>query len=233
MSTTPHFRSGTSDERVLREVLDRKTYRKKSFGFDVAEGESWLDLGANIGAFALYCKSKGARAECYEPDEGCFQLLKLNVPDFICHNSAVTSRKEDTIGWYRSPSPTDHSRGTHLQINKFKEHGTVTNVYAGNITGPFDGVKMDIEGSEGPIIDEGLIPRCRKLVIEYHTSRDTSVPNFVRRMTILRDRFNVISYPPELDKIIKEGYTKFEKWVETRYVQYPMADRLVFARGPR
>lgn len=79
---TAHYRPHTSDERVLREVITKAAYRRTTLGFDVRPGEVWLDLGANIGAFALYCKTKRATAVCYEPDPDCFELLSLNVPEF-------------------------------------------------------------------------------------------------------------------------------------------------------
>src|SRR5207344_2312360 len=85
------YRPGTSDENALIEVINKKAYRRGSVKFDVERGERWLDLGANIGAFALYARSKGATVECYEPMPDCFAILKKNVPKARLHNSAVTN----------------------------------------------------------------------------------------------------------------------------------------------
>ena len=226
---------------MLKEVLERRCYRRASAGFDVEPGELWLDLGANIGGFALYCKSRGARAECYEPDPQCYALLVKNVPEFICYPAAVTSSRTAKIKFYHPNSPLEHSRGTVWMVNKFHLAGMVENFYAGKfIRRTFDGVKMDIEGAEGPLLDQWLLPRCKKLVLEYHSSRDVCVPSFVKRLTQLKKHFAHVEYPPEFDRIVAEGFERFERWIDApelpnggRYVQYPTADRTLFAWGPK
>jgi FkbM family methyltransferase len=236
---TIFFRPGTGDEKVLQEVLYGRSYRKQSVGFDVEPGEKWLDLGANIGAFSLYCKSRGAVADCFEPDSACFYFLKLNVPEFRCANAAVTASREKTIPVFNTQIAGNYARLTEFPVNKYRPSGEVANAYAGLLVPEsYDGVKMDIEGSEGAIIDQWLLPRCRKLVLEYHTSRDMSVGNFSRRVGILRGKFKHVDYPAELDRIVSEGYLRFEKWIRgangrERFVQHPAADRLVFCWGPR
>ncbi len=239
VSSEVHFRPNTSDERVLKEVIENRCYRKAAINFDVDAGEHWLDLGANIGAFALYCKARSATAECYEPDAECFKLLKKNVPQFKCNRLAVTASKYSELNFYRAQSPTDYSRGTIFQINKFKPAGTVPNCYAGDLKKrTYDGVKMDVEGAEGPLLDLWLLPKCSKLVIEYHTSRDIVVEHFFRRIAALKQHFKHVSYPPEFDRIGAEKYERFERWIIApelpkggRFVQYPTADRLIFAWG--
>src|SRR5262245_56529623 len=105
-----YYRSGTTDENVLREVLVARTYRKPSIGFDVEAAEHWLDLGANIGAFALYCQSRGAVAECYEPMPDWFALLRRNAPKFKCYPRAVSHLRAPEVPFWTSRKPTDHYR---------------------------------------------------------------------------------------------------------------------------
>lgn len=200
-----HYRADTSDERVLKEVLERRCYRRASVNFDVEPGELWLDLGANIGAFAMYCRSRGARAECYEPDPDCFELLKKNAKEFSLHRCAVSGEpKLKTLPWHRAKKEGVHSRNSLLEAGSLKADGEVTNYFAGNfVKKTFDGVKMDIEGAEGPILDRWLLPRCSKLVLEYHTSRDASVENFFRRVNQIKKHFVNVAYPPEFDRASK------------------------------
>jgi FkbM family methyltransferase len=230
------YREGTSDERVLQEVLSG-AYRKLSIGFDIRAGEQWLDLGANIGAFAIYCGQRKASVECYEPDPACFSLLRKNAPrGTVCINSAVSADCAAKLPFYTSNNKTEFSRYTLKQVNKFVPAGVYANKYAGFLTArSFDGVKMDIEGSEGGLLDNWLVPKCRKLVLEYHSSRDTSVANFKRRVQQLRKHFSVVDYPAELDRIVASGAVEFKKWLDVpdmphggRFVQWPMADRLIF-----
>ena len=211
------------DAAILKEVIVNACYRRKSVGFDVMSGETWLDLGANIGAFALYCKSKGAQATCFEPDLDCFDILKRNVPKFELFNSAVSASKEAELVFYQSNAEANHSRGTVVPVRGYTEC-RVANTYAGELKKlKFSGVKMDIEGSEGPILDQWLLPRCSKLCLEYHTSRDRSVTNLECRLDQLRKHFNHVCYPPEYDRAITSGLPE----VKTFF------DRMIFAWGPK
>jgi FkbM family methyltransferase len=203
-----HHRPGTSDERVLREVITKATYRRSSLGFDVRRGEVWLDLGANIGAFALYCKMNRATAVCYEPDPDCFELLSMNVPEFERHNVAITAQHDESLPFWKGKSPLDCYRATAIPSQTLPRHssGVLLNRHGAFLLNlKFDGVKMDIEGSEGDLLDHELIPPCKKLCLEYHLSRDNSTENLDRRLRYLRSRFRQVHYGPEFDRLIAAG----------------------------
>lgn len=203
------YRPGTTDEKVLREVVDRRGYRRVTYGFDVEAGEHWLDLGANIGSFAVYCRLRGATAECYEPESECFKLLVKNAGGFRCVNAAVTAHEDKEVDLYRSRDLSNLYRYTIHKMHSTPLHCQARNVWAGYLANQrFDGVKMDIEGSELDIIDEGLIPACDKLCMEYHTSRDSSAANLQRRLDKLRGLFKEVRYPAEYDRMIASGQDK-------------------------
>lgn len=200
------YREGTTDEKALREVVERRSYRRLSAGIDVEPGETWLDLGANIGSFAVYCKVRQATAVCYEPDEDCFRILQRNANGFVCYRKAVTAHQGETVSFYVSKESGNHYRGSILTARSMKSAGSVPNIYAGLLLGQtYDGIKIDIEGAEFDLIDLNLIPFCNKLVMEYHTSRDPSVTNLKRRIEILKRRFRQVIYPPEFDRQIQAG----------------------------
>lgn len=232
-------RPGTGDAKIVHEVIHKRIYRRVKDKFDVEEGEHWLDLGANIGAFAIYCSELGASAECYEPNPSNFDILLINLPKgCVAHKSAVTANEEDEVIFYESWNKNDHSRFTEFHVNKFVESGRYANTpISALMYRKYNGIKMDIEGSEGPILDSQILPQCDKLVLEYHSSRDVLVENFRRRMEWLRTKFYHVVYPPEMDRIINEGRAKFEKEVmergHLRTVQYPIHDRLVFCWGAK
>ena len=103
------------------------------------------------------------------------------------------------------------------------ENGLVDNLWGGALKKRFyDGVKMDIEGSEFGLIDSWLLPRCNKLCFEYHTSRDKSMDNLKRRVAILRSRFEIVNYVPELDRIMKKGGQ-----------QKSFHDRVIYCKNPK
>lgn len=229
--TTPvYYRKGdgeeSSDEQALAEVLEKRAYRRIRSGFDVLPGERWLDLGANIGAFALYCRMQGATAVCYEPDPYCFEILRKNAPGFTCVNAAVTAFHDATLTFRTSNNPDNRYRGTVMRGNvhvpgRYVECPPVKNIHAGKLMKEhFDGVKCDIEGSEGPLIDSWLFPRCKKLVMEYHHSRNSDVRSLKRRLQILKKRFAVVKYPSVYERVI-EG------------ADWPRYDQLIFCTEPR
>jgi FkbM family methyltransferase len=206
-SASAYYRPGTSDENALREVLIARTYRKASVGFDVAAGEHWLDLGANIGAFALYCQAKGATAECYEPMPDCYALLRRNAPKFKCYRTAISNLRAPEVTFWTSRRASDHYRGTLIPRTKGGyPQTTVKNTHASRLQKQkFDGIKMDIEGAEFGIIDEWLLPKAKRLVLEYHLSRDNSLANLARRVRILKQHYRHVIYCPELARLVERG----------------------------
>jgi len=226
-----YFRAGTSDSFVLEEVIQNRIYRRKKIDFDVNPKERWLDLGANIGAFALYCRLRGATTVCYEPDPDCFEILKLNAPDSILHKLAVTSREESSIPFWKGKITNNFSKNTSIPSPNLPKHpsGSLQNIHGSFLVDQeFDGVKMDIEGSEGELIDQWLLPKCQKLCMEYHSSRDKSIENLRRRIEILKSKFKIVSYPPEYDRIISEGGNSSYEGSQLTYF-----DRMIFAKEPR
>jgi len=202
------FRENTTDLNCLIEVIEKADYRHIPLGFDVEEGEEWLDLGGNIGAFALYAHKNGAKkVTSYEPDKDNYRILKLNISKidgYEAVNSAITIEKKDSLEFFSGKKDTDRYRYSHLASGR--SIGKINNKY-----GEFlrelccDGVKMDIEGSELGLIDKKFIPKCNKLVMEYHLTRDKSLKNLSRRLDILRDHFDNVYIIPSLQKLIDSG----------------------------
>lgn len=227
------YRPNSSDESIIKEVIEGENYIKPSVGFRVLPGETWLDLGANVGAFAVYCHSCGAVAHCYEPEPKCFQVLKnnTNYPGFQCFQEAVSTSTTLTLCFQRNEKsrgrfspPSVHSRGSLLRWGTKRDGQTilVRNKNIKEIKYPYDGVKIDIEGGEFALLDAGQLPICKKLVIEYHSTRDKNLENLGRRLRFLKSVFEVVSYPPELDRLIEKGG-------QSR----TMFDRLIFCVGRR
>lgn len=213
------YRENTTDLNCIKEVIEEKTYRHTRIGFDIEEGEEWLDLGGNIGAFGMYCFQKGASCVSYEPEEENFEILKYNYSSLRqfkpsislkAIKSAVTAFEGSEIEFFNnSRKKSDRYRYTTRKVSTSRSLGRFKNKFIGDIKLPkkgyWDGVKMDIETSEFPMIDNRLIPKCNKLVIEYHISKDKSMSNFHNRMEILRELFDFVYYIPSLDKFDPEG----------------------------
>lgn len=240
------YRPNSTDERVLKEVIDLSGYRRKNIDFDVKPGEKWLDLGANIGAFAAYACIKGAdHVDCFEPDPDCHAILVHNLAcmtgrfancSFSSQRKAVTIHKETSLPFYKGVKENDFYRNTICKTRQPHPSGMLPNIHAGlvfatdskhpdpghpkfgdhGVFREWDGCKMDIEGSEFGLIDAGTLPKCKKLVLEYHLSRDKELKNFRRRREILKKHFDHVHYLPSLDQAYPDD-------------RYPgMFDRLIF-----
>ncbi len=207
-------RPGSSDENVFKEVLTNRAYRRVKSKFDVEPGEKWLDLGANVGAFLAYCDTRNAElCSCFEPDPDCFAVLKANAErikskmEWALEQKAVSTFTNNVVTLYQPNRDKVHSRGTLSLPRNYDKGVTVTNLFGEKFASldGYDGLKMDIEGSEGLLIDCGYLPKINKLVLEYHLSRDKSLFNLKCRLNILKDRFKHVAYPPEFDKLIATG----------------------------
>jgi FkbM family methyltransferase len=207
-----YIRPNTTDIRVYKEVVENKVYRKKKINFDVKNNESWLDLGANIGSFQYYCLKNGAVCVGFEPDKENYEILCKNAPNFDNFNAAFTSMKEDKLPYFGPSKDSDKYRYTIIENSH--PIGFFNNFYAGDLGIEFDGVKMDIEGSEFGLIDNNLIPKCDKLVLEYHFSKDSNFENFYNRIDILKSIFGNVYYIPSIDVWYNKGLKNYPIWID-------------------
>jgi FkbM family methyltransferase len=225
-----HYRPGTSDEGCIKEVIERRCYARRRAGFDVMPGERWLDLGANIGAFAAYAVLRGAvEVDCYEPEPECFEILTKNAAALSkyakvnLHNVAITNRKEPRLAFKKGRSPTDHYRATIMTENRLPELGALENRHGAFLKKlRYDGVKMDIEGSEFGLIDDDLLPRAGKLVMEYHYGRDRkNLTNLAERLARLERRFTSVWVPGFVQRDLDAGVEEYSG----------MFDSMIFCSG--
>jgi FkbM family methyltransferase len=184
-------------------VLITRAYSR--LGFSVEAGETWCDWGAHIGAFALFAQSRGATCECYEPLPSNFALLRKNVPQFKCYQTAISHLHEPEVTLWTSLKPHNHYRGT-LIPREGHPQVTVKNTHASALMGQeFSGIKCDVEGEEGPLIDAWLFPKAQKLCMELHLSRDSSRSNLLRRIRILEHHYRHVVYDEQIAQLIKRG----------------------------
>jgi FkbM family methyltransferase len=86
---------------ILDEILVDKLYFQE--GVSISPGDIVLDVGANIGVFALSAAKQGAQVYAYEPIPGTFGLLQQNIHlhglDDMVHprNIGLSDRSEEKI----------------------------------------------------------------------------------------------------------------------------------------
>jgi len=141
------------------------------------KGKTVMDLGGNIGAFAVLACLEGCHeVHTYEPDAGNFELLVRNTAPFAdkvwTYDAAVVADEEQTeVTFYRT---TGASQDGHSTI-PFRGRTEVTvpalNFYNELMRIEPDVVKMDIEGEEWFLLAEPLPHFVKEIVVELHFSK--------------------------------------------------------------
>lgn len=157
-----------TDGEVLDEVWVRNDYRvSQRFSGTV------VDIGANIGAFAVLAAKNGAkRVVAFEPEAGNYERLvhhaNLNhVADQVAGQMAAVSSRSDGSGVM-----VGEGGGARWEFRDGIDGipcVTLTDVLAQ--WGPLEFVKIDVEGSEYAILDAIPVQRLvevRGMAIEFH-----------------------------------------------------------------
>lgn len=161
-----------------------------------------LDVGANIGMFAIYVKKKfGCKVICFEPVPLNFEHLKKNIElnglkleDFELHNTAITSVEDGII----NIGTPDYNTGGSSIFHKCDIISECATEKLGKyITPDCKYLKIDTEGGEYEIVPDILddINNISYIGIEYH--RFTSSQNPVDLHNILKSKFNGVIFCQE------------------------------------
>ena len=197
---TLFIRPDTTDEKVIKEVLVQDVYEKKSIGFFVTSGDFWLDLGGNIGTFALLALTRGAKVISYEPEGENYALLVKNVQknfgktrNFKAYKKAV-GVKNGTIDLYLCQGEYNKYRHT-IFPRRGRTSIPISIVAIRNVLSAHPGlnaIKIDIEGAEIEMLEQltaADYQGIKKMVLEYSFDIDRSIPRFLRIMERLKTHF--------------------------------------------
>jgi FkbM family methyltransferase len=175
-----------------------------------------VEIGGNVGIYALLCAARGARVETYEPGPAAFARLMSNAAGWpiTCHHAAVVGvpRKSATLYLH----PLRDTRHTLLG-----EIGGVSNTARGNggaagvahagtvevpavpiaqvLDAPCDLLKVACEGAEFEILmNAGLcLANAARMVIELHSELHTTFGGAPELIVTLRDAgFEVVAQQP-------------------------------------
>lgn len=190
VSATFEPRDGTADWTVLREVWDEGVYVRHPAEL---HGKRVLDLGANIGAFTVLAAKAGARrVVAVEPEPGNLVALRRHVHV----NDVDVDVVEAVVNRYGEARYITGVDGTAHTSAAACDGPLVRGVTASSLVsafGPFDLVKIDVEGDEwgvlfdllanamsgvgaivaeihGPGMCEHLADRAELVMVEFDTS---------------------------------------------------------------
>lgn len=129
-----------SEMRFWRELLDK--------------GSLFLDVGSNVGSYAIWAGDCGAKVWAFEPDPGAFQRLveniQLNEFDICAHNMALgrdTGQMPFTVGLDTTNHFALDNRDREIQQ---VEVDTIDRILGDRSA---RGVKIDVEGGERLVLE--------------------------------------------------------------------------------
>ena len=162
-----------TDHLTIKEIFKKDIYRTKQL---VEKGEVWIDIGANIGAFALKCLELGvSKIVCYEPDERNFNKIKNNIVDerLELNKCAVSNFNGKSLLYIEK-----NGNWRHTIMRKIRGREAVeVDVLDVNKIQMCDGMKLDCEGSEVSILKH-LSYFPNKLVLEYDGAYHKKLDDF-------------------------------------------------------
>ncbi len=187
-------RENTSDIKAFKEVIVLDSYQKR--GLEILNGEDWLDLGGNVGAFAILALSKGANVEVYEPDPISCKLIEKNLKQNSFNakiiNKAVVGNTNKTsflsiskTGQYWRNSLVKDWKGGHIKV----ECINFNDIIKGG-----ENVKMDIEGSEMEVIEnwDNKNKPLSKLVFEWSFDMDDNIDRYREAVRKCKESFDIV-----------------------------------------
>jgi FkbM family methyltransferase len=154
-------------------------------------GGTVVDVGANLGAFALYAARRGARTVlAYEPNGAAFRCLQRNVEANGLSGTvrprqlAVSAVAGQNVKFPLAPSvynriaaeeePGEFETVRTTSLSEILERDAVQGI---------DLLKLDCEGAEYDILFSAApldIARVREIRMEYHAGRETELKTYLR-----------------------------------------------------
>lgn len=178
------MRAGTSDFRIVREILVRGEYEPA--GFEIGERDVVVDIGAQIGVFTVRAAraARAGRVFSFEPHPDNFVLLSDNVAlndlkQVTVFNRAVAAQPGEHEFFISSFNTGGHSLYPKDGANQRIVVKTLALPDALQEAGVdrIDYLKIDCEGAEREILHglpDAWIARVRRIVMEVHDRADTT-----------------------------------------------------------
>jgi FkbM family methyltransferase len=131
-----------------------------------------LDLGANVGAFAIWASQRwpGCIVHCYEPNPEMIDMLRYNTFQTACYleSVAVSSLPSPTRLHFGRNNPGEASL---YDLGEQCSEGVDVDTLSPRLLPPCDIMKIDTEGSEVDIVERAPLPRAA-IVLEFHRRGD-------------------------------------------------------------
>lgn len=204
------IRENTSDFKAIKEVVINQSYKRKEFSPQA--GETWLDIGANCGAFSVWAGSLGATVIGFEPDPDNATIAKLNIETnrlaakIQIHEVGVTAETETgSLLLHRNTANGNLWRNSLYKKWKGGESIKVKTMPIGQFWTSDVCIKLDAEGVEMPILEKFAEHKVKKLVFEWSFDIDPSIPRFEKIVSRLKTTYKTVVFAG-----FKSGYQSWQ-----------------------
>lgn len=198
------------DEGFVHHVFDREDYTKN--GFKIHESDTIIDIGANIGAFAVYAAKQVplGRVIAFEPASDNFELLTHNATlnkfsNLITIRAAVAAHA-GMITLYRGEGSGIHSTTKgHLTICKGTEQVealSLEDVFKRYHINSCRLLKLNCEGAEYEILystPDYVLEKIQRITMEYHAKNNKRQKANELVDFLCYHKFKVIEYTDYVD----------------------------------
>lgn len=182
---------------LLREDHYRPLFYEAHIPSSLSKDDVWLDIGANIGAFAIRAADYVKKVVAVEPEPDNLRCLRRNmllnrVDNIDIAEAVITGRYDPTESLALSNSYSSTHRLGKIRGRKSIEV-TAYNINDFVAANFINKIKMDCEGTEAEILEVIDLDPIEEIIFEYHFA-------FLKDETW--DRFNSI-----LDSLRAAGFT--------------------------
>lgn len=180
------IRRNSWDERAARRVIGAREYTP--LGSEIKAGDVVIDIGANIGAFAITAGStaQGVRVHAFEPDADNWALASRNAAINGLKNVSVmrkaVSGEPGTLKLYKGAQGSLHTTvpGRLADPAGYQEVESVTlaQIMVENSIMRCAFLKLDCEGAEYDILyrtPPAYLARIDQVAVKYHAHTDKAV----------------------------------------------------------
>lgn len=185
--------------KIYKPLIERNFCFYEADGYKITNKDIVLDCGSNMGLFAAYAASKGAKVYCFEPMSyirNYLQAVKDLYPDNIIIIPYALGEKEQVDIFRQSTNPGECRSITNGNITNFSDTLYSEKVKVINLDSFIElnqiiptFIKMDIEGGE-----LSALKGCKTLLIKNkpvlsisldHNESDLAVlPNFIESLDL-------------------------------------------------
>lgn len=189
-----HVRRLSVDENIVKNVVVSREYLPE--GISIRPKDTVVDIGGNVGAFAVLAAHLGARVIVAEPDPQNLDLLRRNlalngvsasvVPAAV---SGVTGRAKLSFSEGGGAFHSTSHAGNGARVLEVQAV-SLDDLFAAHDVDKCDLLKIDCEGAEYEILSSfSSAHKVRQVAMEYHALGDFSCDDLPRLSREVMDRF--------------------------------------------